>query len=145
MSDDLDIFDLLDVSTQEIENAKPKTPNEEFIEWFTRGGSASKFEHTCVYVRSVLSFLDFLTEDEGYTIVRKLPGINGEIVKNLDRKGRAKELIKYYIYVIYAQGFHSLYGKGSKKEINIDVCLNILSEKELFKTVTWEGSNKTHI
>ena len=61
MTNEDDIFALLDADAEEAEKAVPKTPNDEFIYWYTElKKPMSKFDVDATYIRSMLTFYDIV-------------------------------------------------------------------------------------
>ena len=143
MTNEDDIFALLDADAEEAEKAVPKTPNDEFIYWYTElKKPMSKFDVDATYIRSMLTFYDFLTVDGSFNISKNVTIYGAPKIKTLDRKGYARELIKFCIVCVHAHNWQTMWGKNGNKPIDIEVCLDRIMLTNLANTISYQSTNK---
>ncbi len=141
MSDDL--FSLLDAAVEKADNEIPKTPNDKFIYWYAEHKKPmSKFDVDATYIRSMLTFCDFLTKDEGYSISKNVTIYGAPKIKLLDRKGQTRELIKYCIVCVHANSYQTTFGKNGTAPIDLEQVLDRLMQTNLANTISFQSTSK---
>lgn len=129
--DEEDLMSMLESHTQEI----AETIDDRFVSWFC-GGTQSKLDLNGPYIKSVLAFFDYLSEDDNTSIVEKRTLAPDKII---NRKQLAAKLVKYLLLSHYSDGIHVNF---AKQPINIDLCIERILQTTLGKTIIQSYSSK---
>lgn len=115
MSDDIDIFNMLDESVKPVETA-PREPNEILYSIVLAAGSRRAMLK--MWLESTLRAVYFLTED-GVLLSKTITTLSkGTVFKRLDRSDIALILIEHYIEIHHIKMFREFH-TGREKEIDI--------------------------